>query len=208
MRLGKQSKKCSPVYSSSLCYSLLVTSHCEQGSCFVVYQSLSFASRLLKAIFWAIFQFFKSIPNSMHNPNVTLFNNRLTVYSFHNAGKNLWSYTKVTPMDGSVQMKRILYLIVRLWKWKWQSKASGEVLPWHLTCKALALIVKRFGQHLRLYILMKLVLNLGDWIERTGKYQAFTVAICSNGKALELGSGYLISETFLCLSGVIHVIGC
>ena len=154
--------------------------------------------------------FLGNVPNSMYNPNVILFNNRLTVYSFHNAGKNLRSYMQRLP-QWMVLYKwrlRVFYLIVRLWRWNWQSKASGEVLPWYLTCKAPALIVKRFGQHLRLYILIKLVLNLGDWIERTGKYQALTVAICSNGKALELGSGYLISETFLCLSGVIHVIGC
>ena len=51
------------------------------------------------------------------------------------------------------------------------------------------------------------MLNLGDCIKRSGKYQAFTVAIRSNGKALELGAGCIISETFLYLSGVIHLIG-
>ena len=51
------------------------------------------------------------------------------------------------------------------------------------------------------------MLNRGDWINRGGKYQALTVAILSNGKALELGARCLISETFLYLSGVIHLIG-
>ena len=51
------------------------------------------------------------------------------------------------------------------------------------------------------------MLNLGHWIKRSGKYQALNVAICSNGKALELGAGRLISETFLYLSRVIHLIG-
>ena len=45
------------------------------------------------------------------------------------------------------------------------------------------------------------VLSLGDWIKRREKYQAFTVAICSNETALELASGCPISETFLYLSG-------
>ena len=48
---------------------------------------------------------------------------------------------------------------------------------------------------------------MGDWIKRSAKYQAFTVSISSNGKALELGTGCLISETFLYLSEVIHLIG-
>ena len=51
------------------------------------------------------------------------------------------------------------------------------------------------------------MLNLGDWINRSGKYQAFTMAIFNKGKALELGAGCLISEKFLYLSGVIHLIG-
>ena len=40
-----------------------------------------------------------------------------------------------------------------------------------------------------------------------GKHPAFTVPICGNGKALELGAWCLISETFLYLSRVIHLIG-
>ena len=51
------------------------------------------------------------------------------------------------------------------------------------------------------------MLQLGDWIKRSGKYQAFAVAFCSEGKELELGAGWLISETFLYLSAVIHLIG-
>ena len=51
------------------------------------------------------------------------------------------------------------------------------------------------------------MLNLGDWIKRRRKYQAFTLAIRSNQKALELGAGCLISETFSYLIGVIHLIG-
>ena len=74
-----------------------------------------------------------------------------------------------------------------------------------------ALQVKNTGQHtdqhFRLYLLIKKVLNLGDWIKRSGKYQAFTVAIRNNGKTLQLGAGCLIGETFLHLSGVIHLIG-
>ena len=51
------------------------------------------------------------------------------------------------------------------------------------------------------------MLDLGDWIKRSGKYQAITVAIRSNGKALDLGAWCFISETFLYLSGVIHLKG-
>ena len=40
-----------------------------------------------------------------------------------------------------------------------------------------------------------------------GKHQAFTVPILGKGKALELDAWCLISETFLYLSGVIHLIG-
>ena len=40
-----------------------------------------------------------------------------------------------------------------------------------------------------------------------GKYQAFTVPIRRRMKALELGAWCLTSEAFLCLSGVIHLIG-
>ena len=40
-----------------------------------------------------------------------------------------------------------------------------------------------------------------------GKHPAFTVPICGNGKALEPGAWCLISETFLYLSRVIHLIG-
>ena len=40
-----------------------------------------------------------------------------------------------------------------------------------------------------------------------GKRKAFTVPICENEKALELGAWCLISETFLYLSGAIHLIG-
>ena len=39
-----------------------------------------------------------------------------------------------------------------------------------------------------------------------GKHQAFTVPIRGNGKALELGAWCLMSETFLYLSGEIHLI--
>ena len=60
--------------------------------------------------------------------------------------------------------------------------------------------MKRTGQHFRL-------LNLGDLIKRSGKYRAFTVAIRSNRKTLELGAGCLIIGTFLYLSGVILLIG-
>ena len=49
--------------------------------------------------------------------------------------------------------------------------------------------------------------NLGDWTNRLGKHQAFTVPIRGNGKALELGVWWLISEAFLYLSGMIHLIG-
>ena len=49
------------------------------------------------------------------------------------------------------------------------------------------------------------MLDLGAWIKRSGKYQAFTAAIRGNGKALELGAWCLISETFLYQSGVIHL---
>ena len=71
----------------------------------MVYQSLSSTSRLLRATFLGNF------PNSMYNPNVILFNNRLTVYSFHNAGKNLRSYMqRLSPMGGSVQMKTESFL--------------------------------------------------------------------------------------------------
>ena len=51
------------------------------------------------------------------------------------------------------------------------------------------------------------MLKLGDWTKRRGKYQTFTVQICEPGKALDLGAWCLISETFLYLSGVIHLIG-
>ena len=40
-----------------------------------------------------------------------------------------------------------------------------------------------------------------------GKHQAFIVPICGNGKAIELGALCLMSETFLYLSGVIHLVG-
>ena len=40
-----------------------------------------------------------------------------------------------------------------------------------------------------------------------GKHQAFNVPICGNEKALKLGAWCLICETFLYLSGVIHLIG-
>ena len=40
-----------------------------------------------------------------------------------------------------------------------------------------------------------------------GKYQAFAVPVCRRIKALELGAWCVISEAFLCLSGVIHLIG-
>ena len=50
------------------------------------------------------------------------------------------------------------------------------------------------------------MINLGDCIERMGKYQAFTEAICSNKKVLELGAGCPISEPFLYLSDVIHLV--
>ena len=43
-----------------------------------------------------------------------------------------------------------------------------------------ALQVKRTGQHFRLYLLMKPVFKIGDWIKIMGKYQAFTVPIRSN----------------------------
>ena len=50
-------------------------------------------------------------------------------------------------------------------------------------------------------------MNLGDRTKRLGKHQAFTVPICGNEKLLELGAWCLISETFLYLSAVIHLIG-
>ena len=44
------------------------------------------------------------------------------------------------------------------------------------------------------------------WLgKRKGKYQALTVAICCNGKALELEAG-CVNDTFLYLSGAIHLI--
>ena len=67
--------------------------------------------------------------------------------------------------------------------------------------------MKHTGYHFRLYVLLKKVFNLGDWTKRMGKHQAFTMPICGRGKALELGAWCLISETFLDLSGVIHLIG-
>ena len=67
--------------------------------------------------------------------------------------------------------------------------------------------MKRIGQHFRLYLLIKKVLNLVEWIIRRGKYYAFTVATCSNGKALELGAECLISEALLYLNGAIHHTG-
>ena len=52
----------------------------------------------------------------MYNPNVILFNNRFTVNTFLNTGKNMQSYpTKIITMDGPVGllMMRVYYLIVR-----------------------------------------------------------------------------------------------
>ena len=49
--------------------------------------------------------------------------------------------------------------------------------------------------------------DLGDWVKRSGKYQAFIAAIRGNRKALEIGTGCPISETFLYPSGAIHLIG-
>ena len=40
-----------------------------------------------------------------------------------------------------------------------------------------------------------------------GKHLAFTVPICGNEEALELGSWVFIIKTFLYLSGVIHLTG-
>ena len=37
----------------------------------------------------------------------------------------------------------------------------------------------------------QMALNLGEWINRSAKYQAFTVSISSNGKALEPGNLYV-----------------
>ena len=51
----------------------------------------------------AMFPLFKRIPNSMYNPNVILFNNRLNINTFLNTGKNMQSYpTKIITMDGPV----------------------------------------------------------------------------------------------------------
>ena len=64
----------------------------------------------------AMFPLFKRIPNSMYNPNVILFNNRLNINTFLNTGKNMRSYpTKIITMDGPVGllMMRVYYLIVR-----------------------------------------------------------------------------------------------
>ena len=49
--------------------------------------------------------------------------------------------------------------------------------------------------------------DLRDWMKRSEKYQAFTVAIHSHGKALELGAECPISEKILYLSGVTNLIG-
>ena len=51
------------------------------------------------------------------------------------------------------------------------------------------------------------MVNLSDLIKIMGKHRAFTVPICGTGKALELGAWCLMSETFLYLSGVIHLVG-
>ena len=51
------------------------------------------------------------------------------------------------------------------------------------------------------------MLNLVERMKRRGKYKAFTVATCSNWKALETGAECLISEKFLYLNGAIHLIG-
>ena len=40
-----------------------------------------------------------------------------------------------------------------------------------------------------------------------GNHQAFTLPICRGGKTLEVGTWCLLSETFLYLSEVIHLIG-
>ena len=49
--------------------------------------------------------------------------------------------------------------------------------------------------------------NLGDWTKRMGKHQVSTVPIRGNEKMLDIGEKCLIRETFLYLSGVIHLIG-
>ena len=50
-------------------------------------------------------------------------------------------------------------------------------------------------------------MSVGDGTKWMGKHLAFTVQICGNEQALRLGAWCLTSETFLFLSGVIHLIG-
>ena len=66
---------------------------------------------------------------------------------------------------------------------------------------------QRYPVYISGYIsLSKKCLNLGDWTKRSGKHQAFTVPICRNWKALELGAWCLISEAFLYLSEGIRLL--